>query len=181
MIVDKFCCCSLKTGAITLGVILLVFGVINALWNCVGFTGDQEMMTALWLNIDINNDGEADDGLDFLIDRNTAMATLVISFIFSILQILAASSLLFGASKNKPDFILPVLILIIADLVGGWAYSILILKAVGWIFSILFIVFVIAMVINTVILGYFWVCIFSFWKQLKEEAGPGKVNTETPA
>ena len=174
MIVDKFCCCSLKTGAITVGVIFLVFGLIDACMNCVGFTGDQQMMTALWLNIDIDNDGEADD---FFMDRNKAMAALVVTLIFNILRILVGSSLIYGASNNKPAFILPVLVLIIADLVAGWVSSIFILFAFGGIFAII----IIALVIRSVLWGYFWVCIFSFWKQLKEEAGKRKESIETPA
>ena len=171
MIVDKFFCCSLKTGAVTVGVILIFYGFIMACVNFYGFFGDQHMITcSLWLNIVINvggrvDFGEAGDGLDLF------MVALVVSFSFNILRILAASSLLFGAFSNKPAFILPVLILIIADLVVGWIFTIVILRFNNNPSSI-----IIIMVIRSIIWGFCWVCIFCFWQQLKEEGRNRKLQ-----
>ena len=85
--VDKCCCCSLKTGAIILGVIILIFGFITACKNSWGFIGDQQMINALGIGMNININ---DDYVKIEDYRSIAEAALVIGFINGILDILAA-------------------------------------------------------------------------------------------
>eukprot|EP00091_Calanus_sinicus_P000629 TRINITY_DN10552_c0_g1_i1.p1 TRINITY_DN10552_c0_g1~~TRINITY_DN10552_c0_g1_i1.p1 ORF type:complete len:139 (-),score=47.19 TRINITY_DN10552_c0_g1_i1:29-445(-) len=74
-----------------------------------------------------------------------------------ILEILTSSSLLVGASKREPIFVLPILVWIPVDLVIS---VILMVWMTGWMSVILAIIFP--------VYGYIWLCQFSFWKQMKD-------------
>ena len=74
-----------------------------------------------------------------------------------ILEVLTSFSLLVGANKRKPIFVLPILVWIPVDLVIS---VILMVWMTGWMSVILVIIFP--------VYTYIWVCQFSFWKQIKE-------------
>ena len=74
-----------------------------------------------------------------------------------ILEVLTSFSLLVGANKRKPIFILPILVWIPVDLVIS---VILMVWMTGWMSVILVIIFP--------VYGYIWVCQFSFWKQMRD-------------
>ena len=74
-----------------------------------------------------------------------------------ILEVLTSFSLLVGAKRKKPIFILPILVWIPVDLVIS---VILLVWMTGWMSVILVIIFP--------VYGYIWVCQFSFWKQSKD-------------
>ena len=163
--VDKCCCCSLKIGAIILGVIILIFGFITAATNSWGFTGDQQMLTALGIGMNINN-----DYVQIEYYRTNAMAALVVGFIKGIIDILAASSLLFGACNSKPGFLLPILILTPVNLAGNWIFSIVLLVSTSFIGIAIISMFIVFLFLVSLFRGYTWVCVFSFWKQMKEDS-----------
>ena len=145
--VDQFCCgCSLKTGAIIVGVVYLIMGILYAFMGFVGFSGNIGIGGGQVVIID-------SFGSHDVYDLGLA------SFIMGIVDILIASSLLYGAMKKSPTFLLPFLILIPFDLAVCW----ICLLAFGW-FDISIIL---SLVIKTFISGYFWVCIFSFWNIIK--------------
>ena len=128
--VDQFCFrFDLKTGAIIIGVVHLIFGI---LYLSVGFAGVSGNIggVVIW------------NGAGF----------------FGILDILAAISLLYGTMKKNPSFLIPYLVIIPLELAVDWI--ILVLTA-----SLLYALT--TMVILTLIYGYFWICVFSFWNMLK--------------
>jgi hypothetical protein len=191
------CCCSLKTGAIIIGVIFLIFGLFRASSASVGLSGDDFMEDATWFfvitDLDDNaddrvviNDGEGkvviDDGEGKVIiigpkwftdaitwikdarakvTKDEATALLVVDFIFGILEIIAASSLLFGVSNINASFVLPILFLIPVDQAVRYISFLVIVGFNPLIF--------ISMVIPSLLVIYFWVCLFSYWKEMKEE------------
>ena len=176
LIVDKFCCFSLKNGAIIVGYLILI------LWGSFRFVPALELIREI-------NYGEHDEFFEkYDVEKNQATAALVVIFIFSIFLTLVAVSLLFGAQNKKPAFILPVLIFIPVDLVAGWIFSIIVSSGYvsstvvlsGWISTMVILVFIV-MVIYSVLGCYFWICIFSLWQHLKEESGAAKESNETPA
>ena len=74
-----------------------------------------------------------------------------------ILEVLTSFSLLVGANKRKPIFILPILVWIPVDLVIS---VILMVWMTGWMSVISVIIFP--------VYGYIWVRQFSFWKQMRD-------------
>ena len=93
----------------------------------------------------------------------------VVEFISCILHLLAGICLLIGVFKTKPGFVFPVLVLIPMVLVGDWINLLVLTLGLDQILSL---------VIWSLISGYFWVCLFSFWKELK---GMGvTVNLRSP-
>ena len=197
--VDKFCgCCPLKTGAFILGIGILIWGFILGCFGSVGLmcvTLIIDIQLPLWNQVvsglgqkidfdknfdndfdnDFNNDFNKNFDKDFTIkidagERKKIIAFFVIIMTLGIIDILAASSLLFGAGNIKPNFLVPTMILFPVDL-ALWI-SIIILWFT-W-FGIVF------LVILSLLYVYFWVCIFSYWKQIKEEPGNAFGNWETP-
>ena len=175
MIVDKFYCCSLKTGAIFVSVYFLSIG---------GF----RFGAALELIRDINNGDFDDFFVKHDIEKNQAMAALVVVLIFSIFLVLVAFFLFSEARNKNPDSFLPVLIIIPLDLAAGWIFTMIVLSGwisstvafPGWISAMVILLFIF-MAISSVLGCYYWVCIFSLWQQLKEESGAAKENIEIPA
>ena len=101
--VDQFCCgCSLKTGAIIVGVVYLIMGILYAFMGFVGFSGNIGIGGGQVVIID-------SFGSHDVYDLGLA------SFIMGIVDILIASSLLYGAMERNPTFLLPFLILIPLD------------------------------------------------------------------
>jgi hypothetical protein len=147
--VNKFCCCcSLKSGAIFIGVVLILSGILGSALSVYGLaTDDDDIGTVEFYLIKIEVNENADP-----------KAYHVVELIYSILYLLAGISLLIGAFKTKPALVLPVLVLIPLVLVGEWIN--LLVLTLGW-------EQILSMVITSLISGYFWVCLFSFWKELK--------------
>ena len=142
--VDKFCgCCSLKTGATILGIVFLIWGFILA------SVGSVALMATTVMQL---------------------FAFFMVIMIIGILELLAASSLLFGVCNIKPHFIVPMLILFPVD-IALWIISISIL-CYRW-FGIVFLVILIPIYV------YFWVSIFSYWRQMKEKPRRAFRNWET--
>ena len=94
----------------------------------------------------------------------------VVIMIIGILEILAASSLLLGTVYNKPNFLVPMLILFPVEL-ALW------ISIIGIYCIYIGIVF---LVILSLLYVYFWICIFSYWKQMKEVLGNAFGKWETP-
>ena len=95
------------------------------------------------------------------VTKDEATALLVIDFIFGILEIIAASSLLFGVCNINASFVLPILILIPVD----QAVRYICLMVIVGFNTLIFI----SMVIPFLLVVYFWVCLFFYWKEMKEE------------
>ena len=147
--VNKFCCCcSLKSGAIFIGVILILSGILGSAFSLYGLAKDDDDMGTVeiyLIKIEINENADP-------------KAYNVVELIYGILQLFAGICLLIGVFKTKPAFVLPVLILIPVVLVGEWIN--LLVLTLGW-------EQVLSMVITSLISGYFWICLYSFWKEMK--------------
>ena len=105
------------------------------------------------------------------VTKDEATALLVVDFIFGVLEIIAASSLLFGVcninNQQHPSFVLPILILIPVDQAVRYFCFMVIVGFNTLIFII--------MVIPTLLVVYFWVCLFSYWKEMNEEVKSNQV------
>ena len=142
---DKFCgCCSLKTGAIIVGVVYILMGILYALVGVFAFSANIDMEQ--WINGNLSSPDDI-----FVIG--------IAYFIIGIVDILIALSLLYGAMRRNHIFLLPFLILEPFD----WLVSCICLQVFEWsTISVLFCLF-----IKTFISGYFWVSILSFWNVMK--------------
>ena len=187
--VNKFFgCCSLKTGATILGIVILLWGLMLAILGCFGlmFTTDTQLPDPVMKLLVVTSDGlglDIDDSdNDFVTaqtpgpikieagERRRIAPFFVVIMTIGILEILAASSLLLGAVYNKPNFLVPMLILFPVEL-ALW------ISIIGIYHIYIGIIF---LVILSLLYVYFWVCIFSYWKQIKEEPGNAFGNWETP-
>jgi hypothetical protein len=191
---EKICfCISLKMGSIIIGLVILSYGCITASIDAWGFTGDEQMIEAIGslfldnvldkeinlgnpgliidtLETNLTNGYEGIYKLEIKVGRRSVTSALLVSFIFGILEMFAASSLIFGAYKSKKVFVLPILILLPVDLLAKWISKIFLWNnGFG----------IIHEVIMTIFVGYMWVCVHSFWLQLKEESA-AKENLENP-
>ena len=183
--VGKFCCCcSLKSGATILGIVILLWGFMLAFLGSVGlmFELDVQLPEPVQMLLansighyinDSNNHFEIERLVRIEAGERTDLTAFFVVFMtLGILEILAASSLLLGAVYYKPNFLVPMLILLPVEL-AFWISSICL--SYRW-FGIEFVF----LVILSLLYGYFWVCIFSYWKQIKEEPGNAFGNWETP-
>ena len=181
--VGKFCCCcSLKTGATFLGIVILLWGFMLAFLGSVGlmFELDVQLPEPVQMLLansighyinDSNNHFEIERLARIEAGERTDLTAFFVVFMtLGILEILAASSLLLGAVYNKPNFLVPMLILFPVEL-ALW------ISIIGIYHIYIGIIF---LVILSLLYVYFWVCIFSYWKQIKEEPGNAFGNWETP-
>ena len=160
--VDKFCCCcSLKSGAVVVGVFMIIVSLIIAAESIYGLTGGDIVAD---LDLDIHN----------FVAVKPDETSAIFNLIACILNILAASSLLFGTFKSKPEFVFHILIIIPMSLTIQWI-AFIVLISIGN--SDIIIIVIPRLLIETLLLVYFWICIFSFRKKLKEEAGKAKEET----
>ena len=165
---NKFCCCcSLKCGAVFIGVVLIIFGIFEAAQSIYAFTGGN-LMYDLRLN---KEDAEGTPTKE----ETIPMAYQVVNFISNIVCILAASSLLFASFKSKASFVIPILILIPVNTTIAWIITFF---SIGSMADDIKYVTIGFLVITFLFNLYFWICLFSFWKQLKEQAGEGREANE---
>ena len=177
----KICCfLSLKIGTIIIGVVILLYGIINFGIDAWGFTGDKEKLAALGpffqdmdrnsfgnpgLNIEVlEHDTDGFEGIYKLkigVDMESVTSALMISLIFSILLVIAAPILIFGAYKNKHEFVLPILIILPVNVLANCVSNTFFWNNGSAIILEVFL---------TIICVYMWVCIHDFWKQLREES-----------
>ena len=181
------CCCTLRNGAIAIGVIVFIVGIYASSSAAFGLSEEENMdvTTNIIFNItdievetdnekdeDAKNGDEKDIGakednwfreLRAEVTKNQATAYLVVKLIVGILEILSASSLLLGDFHfhNKQSLVVPILIVLPVILTVTW---ITLLAIAG--FNVVIIVFILVPI--ALILPYFWVSLFSFWQQQRE-------------
>jgi hypothetical protein len=132
----KFCCCcSLRCGAIFVGVVLILVGIMDgASGGLMGWNKHTENYF-----IKINNLDDFDD-IDLIIPS-------LLQLLLGILQLLIGISLLVAVFKNKPEFVLPILIMI-PVIVAVTCITLLIIRTgLGEILS---------MAIMSLLYGYIW-------------------------
>jgi hypothetical protein len=109
--VNKFCCCcSLKSGAIFIGVVLILSGILGGafiLYSLAKEDDDMGTVEIYLMKVEINKNADP-------------KVYHVVELISCILHLLAGLSLLIGVFKTKPAFVFPVFGLIPVVLVGDW-------------------------------------------------------------
>ena len=156
--VDKFFCfASLKTGSLLVGYFSIIFNITTVIMNIYYLSAPEDIKAGV-------SSGYGD----------VAIALVGITIIIAILRILAASSLIFGAWKNKSEFVLPALVMMPFGQAWDW---IRIFATAIWLYVVSLEAYLIQTPISLLFV-YFWVCIFFFWNQMKEESGKNKENLE---
>ena len=97
------------------------------------------------------------------VTKNQVTAYLVVKLIVGILEILSASSLLLGVFHfhNKQSLVVPILIVLPVSLTVTW----ITLLAIAGVNVVIIVLILVPM---TLIWPYFWVCLFSFWQEQRE-------------
>ena len=187
--IDKCCCCcSVRTGSIILGVLILIGGVFYASTAVFGLSGEENMDAATFeifniTDIDVQTDGTEEDGddkeivgLQKLLDdmktdvtKNQVIAYLVVQLIVGLLDIFSVSILFLGISQSKPGLVIPILITIPVTFAVNIITELAIVGFTWYIFPNL---------LMTLLWVYFWVCLFSFWQEQKEEMKYRILNIE---
>ena len=173
--VEKYYCrSSLRTGAISLGVIILILGIFSVSLAAYGLSEEENLDAATLIMFDITDTdvktaGKSKvmpwfQGIRAEVTKNQVSAYLVVQLILGILGILTALSLLFGIFQFKPTLLVPILIIIPVDFAVLWV-TLLAIAGVN-------IFIIVTMVAMTLLWTYHWVCLFSFWHQQKEHVKP---------
>ena len=159
----KFCFVfSLKKGSINLGVLFAVLGVIGmGLFGWSIEAKKWESGITYWGGLVVIKspsyweDNQAD-----------VLFIVIILFLFAISQVVIGFCLLFGAIQERPELLLPSLIMIPLNLTWEVIWRIFFLSLTNnwkmnhW--SILTILAILS------IFPYFWYCVFCFWKKMKK-------------
>ena len=149
--VTKFCCCcSLRCGAIFVGVVLILVGILDGASASGGLMGWNKQTENYFIKI---NNLDDFNYIDLIIPS-------LLQLLLGVLQLLIGISLLVGVFKNKPEFMLPILIMIPVIVAVKWITLLIIRTGLGKILS---------MAIMSLLYGYIWVCLYSYWKEIKGE------------
>ena len=137
--VEKLYCYSTKMASITLATVMIIIGIFSLAFE---FLHKNEVVAVdyiLWKFMD------SDWGF------YSAVAVII-------MQILAASSCIYGVVEGKPDFMIPILVLIPVGLVMIFIFF------VNWFNLSSCIMFIIVILLST----YAWVCFYTYWQQLRK-------------
>ena len=128
----KFCCCcSLKSGAIFVGVVLFLLGILDTALSLAGWDKDT-----VWIYF------------TEISDISDPFAFYVVLLILGILELFLGTSLVIGVYKTRPVLVLPIVFLIPVIVVVEWINLLLITQA--WLD-------IICQAMASLIFGYFWV------------------------
>ena len=139
--VEKLYCCSLKTASIIFAWVMIVFQFLELISIIIFKTGVLEV--------------EDNDDLRKLVDSDVSFYSSVVVII---LWILAAVSCYYGVEKMKPNFMIPIIVLIPVGLVLQFISLVI---SFTWYNCIIFI-------IDVLLHTYAWVCFFTYWQQLRK-------------
>jgi len=180
--VEQCCCCSVRTGSLVCGVVLLL-GCVLQLGNDL-----KEVVRYGITNIHQKNEAvdifynEKMENMD--VERDEIRMFFKLSFYIAIPDlllclgiILAAASLLYGVARNKEKFIFPAIIILPFDLlhrvVSGFVLCITL--GIGHPIS----VFLCLLFLYGIILDISaWLCVFSYCQQLREQAESEAAGTK---
>jgi hypothetical protein len=140
----KFCCCcSLKCGAIFVGVVFFLLGILDTALSLAGWNKDTVRIYFTEIS-----------------DVSDPFAFYVVLLLLGILQLFLGTSLLIGVFKTKQVLVLPMVLLIPVIVVVEWINLLLITQA--W-------VDILCQAMASLIFGYFWVTSYQYWKEIKRE------------
>ena len=138
---EKFYCCSLKNASIIFAWVIIVFQFLQLI-SIIMIKTEVVVM-------------EDDDDLRKFADSDESFYTGVVVII---LWILAAVICYYGVEKKKPNFMIPIIILIPVGLVLQLIP--LVISFTGFKIGIF--------IIDVLLVTYAWICFFTYWQQLKK-------------
>ena len=170
----KCCCCKVRTACIIFSVLGLVdsfirfISNISDIWDFVAKSEYQEqeevdafMEVHKFLEVDITED-----------DVRRALTIIFtmscIDIVFSGLALLTCITLLIGVVKERQRLLIPSLYFIPLDLAVGTVFILAISGTIGFLNPISF-VFIVANVVNIVVLGLVWLVVWSHRQQINEQ------------
>ena len=170
----KCCCCKVRTACIIFSVLGLVdsfirfISNISDIWDFVAKSEYQEqeevdafMEVHKFLEVDITED-----------DVRRALTIIFtmscIDIVFSGLALLTCITLLIGVVKERQRLLLPSLYFIPLDLAVGTVFILAISGTIGFLNPISF-VFIVANVVNIVVLGLVWLVVWSHRQQINDQ------------
>lgn len=135
------CCCGLRRGVIVISIILLVLSVMGLIAWIVGI-----------VNLTSRSHSSSETS-------PAAFSGDIVSITTSIVVI---SFMLYGAIKERKEFLLPYLVTSVVGLVF--------LSIISVVLTLLVHIFYIILIIVTALFWWAWVAIYSYWKILGEES-----------
>ena len=170
----KCCCCKVRTACIIFSVLGLVdsfirfISNISDIWDFVAKSEYQEqeevdafMEVHKFLEVDITED-----------DVRRALTIIFtmscIDIVFSGLALLTCITLLIGVVKERQRLLIPSLYFIPLDLAVGTVFILAISGTIGFLNPISF-VFIVANVVNIVVLGLVWLVVWSHRQQINDQ------------
>ena len=151
-----------------IGLVLFILscpGLVEAAVSIYRFTG-RNIRDDLGLNKVEGKDAPNEEVTLPMATNVIDLILYIYIYIFIILWILAASSLLFAAYRNKATLVIPILFLIPVELTITWIPTLVNIGLMADDIKY----DIVALVIISLLYLYFWICLFSFWQQLKEQA-----------
>ena len=154
--VENLYCCSLKTASITFAWIItgieVYYLIFAILYKTEVLTKYSYIMS--WIGFD-------DDNLWKFLDSDWGFySVLAVTIVLS----LAALSCIYGVVKVKPQFMIPILVLLP---MGPVMELIFLVNWFNWLYCII-------LIINILLSSYVWVCFFTYWQRLrKSQVGLG--------
>merc|ERR1719228_2806670 len=133
--VEQLYCCSLKKASMIFAGIIIALKFLSLIFIII----DKAKV------MDYSNFTDSDGGF------YSAVAVII-------MQILAALSCYYGVVKTKPDFMIPIIVLIPVSLVMELIF--LVIWYSWYSFS--------SFIINALLLTYVWVCFYTYWQQLRK-------------
>merc|ERR1711951_264829 len=161
LVFKRCCCCSLKAGCLTLGIIFLIFELLNIVF------------TAFLLSILTSQDHDADADVTFELEHEKVgdevfIGSCILTIILSTISVTTNSLLIVGVCTINYNFIYPTLI---------WIPTLFIINIVG---LVVFVLLGISDTDATILIDIFvqlgivslcWLCVHSYWQQVKMQRG----------
>ncbi|KAJ9596642.1 hypothetical protein L9F63_012339, partial [Diploptera punctata] len=160
-----YCCrysCTLRTSTLVVGTIVLILDIIF-------FVCDSIELSAMKM--------KEDKEVEFEFDNR---ALTITELVFTALEMITSSMLLFGAWKERAVWLLPQLILMMCDIVI-LSVVIVVIFILAAIHNVLFAF--IMLLIGTLLIGFFsyvWVIFYSYYRQLEERKAVPRDSMNLP-
>jgi len=160
LVVQRCCCCSLKAGCLTLGIIDLVLDLLSIVINVFTLSTQH-----LW---------EEEGLFDYTnVGHEVLIVYIVLTIVLSTISITISTLLIVGICTANYNFIYPTVLWIpasfVINILGFVIFVLLDYAADGdreFDFTIFFEVFV-----QLCIVSLCWLCVNSYWQQVKTQRG----------
>jgi len=174
-VMDKCCCCSVRTAC-------LIFGVLALMGSISQIGKDAKEI----LKTDRQREAEVEDTYQDLTEsgihadkeeiRSMEQFFYHICYpdlIMSIGWIVAAGCLIYGVRSKEPNFLIPAMVTYALDAIMRLIFVIVLVIMFG-ISHPLTVFFCLVFVLGIIFSALISLCVYSHWQQLKEEEGPSQ-------